>query len=126
MTGLFRCGSGAAFIIACLIGSIAAADAAGALAVGRCGAYGYAFDSSTMQEAQTRAVSECKGAACRIVATVQRQCAALAIDVRNACGPHGWATARTLGRAQNVATQQCYRYGGRDCVIRAWLCDGRG
>jgi uncharacterized protein DUF4189 len=126
MTGSFRHGIGATLIVAILIGGTGAAAAAGALAVGRCAAYGYAFDSGTMQEAQTRAVSACKGPGCRIVATVQRQCAALAIDARNACGAHGWATARTLGRAQNVATQQCHRHGGRDCVIRAWLCDGRG
>jgi uncharacterized protein DUF4189 len=126
MTGFFRHGVRAAFAVAFLAGGIAAAQAAGALAVGKCGAYGYAFDSPNMQEAQTRAVTECKGRGCRIVATVQRQCAALAIDARNACGAHGWATSRTLGRAQNVAAQQCYRYGGRDCVIRAWLCDGRG
>lgn len=126
MIGLVRHGVSTAFILVFLIGAIGAADAAGALAVGKCGAYGYAFDSGTMQEAQTRAVGECKGPGCRIVASVQRQCAALAVDARNVCGPHGWATARTLGRAQNVAAQQCYRYGGRDCVIRAWLCDGRG
>jgi len=51
-------------------------------------------------------------------------CAAYAIDGRNACGPHGYATAPTLARAQNVALRNCYQDGGRDCVVRAFACDG--
>src|SRR5262249_43819830 len=104
MGGRFRHGILAAFATAFLIGSIAAVQAAGALAVGRCGAYGYAFNAPSMQEAQTRAVLECKGPGCKVVATVERQCAAFAFDARNFCGPHGWATSKTLARAQNVAT----------------------
>ena len=40
---------------------------------------------------------------------------------------HGmYASAPTLGRAQNVALRFCYKYGGRDCMVRAWACDGSG
>lgn len=112
--------------LALLVGGPAASNAAGALATGQCGAYGYAFDDGSVKSAKHRAMSECRGTACRVVATVRRGCAALAIDGANACGPSGWATAKTLGRAQNAASKHCYQFGGRSCVIRAWMCDAKG
>jgi hypothetical protein len=42
------------------------------------------------------------------------------------CGAHGYAVARRLGEAENIALRYCYRFGGKDCVIRAWLCDAKG
>ena len=36
------------------------------------------------------------------------------------------ARAPTLGRAQNAALRFCYKFGGRDCMVRAWACDGSG
>jgi hypothetical protein len=51
---------------------------------------------------------------------------AIAIDGKNVCGPHGYAVAARLGEAQNTALRQCYQYGGKDCVIRAWACDAKG
>jgi len=97
--------------------------AAGALAIGACAAYGYAYDFSEEQRARAAALRKCSGT-CKVVATMQRGCAAYAIDGRNACGPHGYATAPTLARAQNVALRNCYQDGGRDCVVRAFACDG--
>jgi len=58
--------------------------------------------------------------------TMTRACGAFAIDGRNACGPHGYAVATRLGQAQNKALRQCYEFGGKDCVIRAWACDAKG
>jgi hypothetical protein len=104
----------------------AASHAAGALATGQCGAYGFAFDDGSVKSAEHRAISECRGKGCVVRATVRRACAAFAIDGANVCGPHGWATARTLGRAQNAASKHCYQFGGRNCVIRAWMCDAKG
>ena len=26
----------------------------------------------------------------------------------------------------NAATKKCYEFGDKECVIRAWACDGRG
>ena len=57
---------------------------------------------------------------------MKRSCAAFAIDGHNACGPFGYAAAPRLGLAQNTALKQCYRFGGKDCVIRAWVCDAKG
>ena len=99
--------------------------AAGALAVGHCGAYGFAFDFAKEQAARAAALRKCNGD-CKIVAAMKRNCAALAIDGANACGPFGFAAATRLGPAQNTALRQCYQYGGKDCVIRAFVCDAKG
>lgn len=101
------------------------ARAAGALAVGRCGAFGEAYDFPTAQAARNSAMSKCNDG-CRLVADVKRSCAAFAVDFHNPCGANGWARAPRLGRAQNAALQSCYRDGGRECVIRAFLCDAKG
>jgi hypothetical protein len=121
------------FLRACLAVATAAATlmlnieighSAGALAVGSCGAYGYSYDYRQATEAQSAAISKCSGN-CTTVA-LHRECAALAIDVKESCGAHGYAVARRLGDAENTALRFCYRYGGKDCVIRAWLCDSKG
>lgn len=100
--------------------------AAGAMAVGNCAAFGFAYDYGQMAEAQNAAMSQCTGKDCKVVANIKRACVAFAIDGRNSCGPHGYATARKLGQAENTALRYCYKYGGKDCVIRAWACDGKG
>jgi hypothetical protein len=108
-----------------LLSASGVAQAAGALAVGHCGAYGFAYDFSRADRARVSALRKCKGRDCKIVVAMKRNCAALAIDGRNACGAFGYASARRLGQAQNKALRQCYRFGGKDCVIRAFVCDGR-
>lgn len=100
------------------------AGAAGALAIGQCAAYGYAFDYPNMNDARTAAISKCAGGRCKVVATMTRGCVAFAIDGRNACGPHGYAVAPRLGLAENTAVKYCHNFGGKDCVIRAWACEG--
>jgi hypothetical protein len=106
------------------IGGIGAAPAAGALAIGSCGAYGFAYDYSKDAAASRAALGKCAGG-CKLVA-VKRACGAIAIDGKNVCGAHGYAVAARLGEAQNTALRQCYQYGGKDCVIRAWACDAKG
>jgi hypothetical protein len=96
------------------------------MALGTCAAYGYAYDFADLDRAQTAALGKCGAKACQVVATIHRGCAALAIDGRNVCGAHGYAVASRLGRAQNAALRECYKHGGRDCLIRAWACDAKG
>jgi hypothetical protein len=67
-----------------------------------------------------------QGRDCRVVTTLRKSCAAFAIDTNNACGPSGWAQAQKLARARDIASEQCRRFGGRACVIRAWVCDQKG
>lgn len=118
-------------VIGCLIAAaamlaiaIVEGRAAGAFAVGNCGAYGFSYDYPEADAARQAAVAQCMGE-CTVI-PVKRACAAFAIDGANACGAHGYATASKLGAAQNTALRQCYNYGGRDCVIRAWICDAKG
>ena len=99
-------------------------NAAGALAVGACAAYGYAYDYPSSETAQAAAIEKC-GDSCKKVVTTHKGCVALAVDGHKPCGPNGYANAPKLGAAQNTALKYCYKYGGKDCVIRAWICDGK-
>jgi len=98
--------------------------AAGALAVGKCGAYGQAFDYKRQDAAIAAARKQCNGD-CTVV-TMKRACAALAIDMKNPCGAFGYAVESRISSALNAASKKCYGYGGKECVIRAWACDARG
>ncbi len=116
----------AALVTMMLVAACEAARAAGALAIGACGAYGQAFDYNDVTQARGDALHKCVGKDCRLVTTTQNNCAAFSIDAGNPCGPYGYAVAPRLGRAENDALRQCYKFGGRTCVIRAWACDNRG
>jgi hypothetical protein len=109
-----------------LAAGIVAVEAAGALAVGTCGAYGFAYDYTEAVAARSAALAKCAGGDCKVVTAMKHGCAAFAIDGSNACGAHGFAAATRLGQAQNTALRQCYQYGGKDCVIRAFVCDAKG
>jgi hypothetical protein len=101
------------------------ARAAGALAIGTCGAYGLAYDFPELEAANAAALRQCTGD-CKVATAMRGNCAALSIDMRNTCGAYGYAAAPRLGLAQNTALRYCYRNGGKDCVIRAWVCDAKG
>ena len=98
--------------------------AAGAFAVGKCGAYGHAYDYAGEPAARAAALKQCKGD-CTAV-TMKRACAALAVDMANPCGAHGYAVKPHISGSLNAATKKCYNSGGKECVIRAWACDARG
>jgi hypothetical protein len=103
---------------------ITKASAAGAFAVGKCGAYGQAYDYPAEAAARAAALKQCEGD-CTAV-TMKRACAALSVDMANPCGAHGYAVAPKISGSLNAATRKCYEYGGKECVIRAWACDARG
>ena len=79
--------------------------AAGAFAVGKCGAYGQAFDYAGEAGARAAALRQCKGE-CTAV-TMKRACAALAVDMTNPCGPHGYAVKPKISSSLNAATRKC-------------------
>ena len=116
----------AAVAVALIVCALAGpeARAAGALAVGQCGAYGHAFDFGRSSDAVDAAKKQCHGD-CKTI-PMTRACAALSIDMANLCGAHGYAVASKISAALNGATRNCYKFGGKDCVIRAWACDARG
>jgi hypothetical protein len=109
-----------------LIAGVGAAHAAGALAVGACGAYGYGYDFRKLADARAAAIKQCAGSSCKIVGLIRRGCAAFAIDARRPCGSFGWAINSHLGKAENTSLRRCYDFGGHDCVVRAWACDEKG
>jgi len=123
MRALIRAGIGMMVLAVAIAAS--ESHAAGALAIGKCAAYGYAYDYPTAKAAEAEALKKCAGSCKQVVAT-NRGCIAFAVDGHKPCGPHGYANAPRLGAAQNTALRQCHRYGGKDCMIRAWICDGRG
>jgi hypothetical protein len=124
MRGLLRAGVGAAALAGVLSFQVTVADAAGALAIGKCAAYGYAYDYPSLKGAEAAALAKCDGA-CKQVVTTTKGCVAFAVDGHQPCGASGYANASRLGAAQNTALKYCYQYGGKDCVIRAWICDGK-
>ena len=98
--------------------------AAGAFAIGKCGAYGQAYDYAGEKVARAAARKQCKGDCTTL--TVKRACAALAVDMANPCGAHGYAVKPKISSSLNEATRKCYESGGKECVIRAWACDAKG
>ena len=98
--------------------------AAGAFAIGKCGAYGEAYDYAGENVARAAAREQCKGECTTL--TMRRACAALAIDMTNPCGAHGYAVKPHISSSLHEATRKCHQFGGKECVIRAWACDAKG
>ena len=82
--------------------------AAGALATGNCGAFGYAHDDVSPEAAALRARAQCKGSDCKVVTSFRNTCAAFAIDaqqcLRTAAAGRRPAPSRRrrMSRASNV------------------------
>ena len=70
------------------------------------------------------AQKQCKGE-CTTV-TMKRACAAMSVDLANPCGAYGYAVKPKISATLNAATRECYKFGGKECVIRAWACDAKG
>ena len=69
----FRRYSTPAIAAACfLIAMFGAAEAAGAFAVGVCGAYGYGFDFHKVSEARAAAMKKCTGGTCKLVGEMRK------------------------------------------------------
>ena len=112
--------------VALMLVALNTARAAGALAIGSCGAFGEAYDFGSIDEARKSALSKCSGDTCRVVTVAKHGCAAFAVDFGNPCGAHGWGKGPRLGHSQNEALRSCYKDGGKECVIRTFFCDAKG
>ena len=124
VASLIRLGVLVAVVAAIFWHTSGAARGAGALAVGRCGAYGHAFDYPTSSAALQAAKAKCDGACTTVM--MKHSCAALAVDLKNPCGPFGYAVAPHISGALNTSMKNCYKFGGQDCAIRTWACDAKG
>jgi hypothetical protein len=120
------------WISACLVlcGLLAASDlaaeAAGAIAIGRCNRVGYSFDQPSPGAAAGRALAECRSngdRSCSVVMRIERICGAFAVSGQGGCGARGWAYAGSRAAAENIAMVQCQGRGGINCRIQAWVCD---
>jgi hypothetical protein len=126
MVGFRRYSARAAVAAGLLIASLGAAQAAGAFAVGACGAFGYGFDFRHVAAARAAALKKCTGPSCKVIGDMHKGCAAMAVDAKNPCGSFGWAIESHLGKAENASMRRCFEFGGRECVVRAWACDEKG
>ena len=98
-------------------------DAAGAIAVNKCGAYGYSYGKRSIDEAKEVALQEC-GPGCSVVLHFENACGAFATDGDQRCGAQGWGWAPRRGRAEEIALNECASHGGGNCSIKRWVCDG--
>ncbi len=126
MIGFLRTLAHAVAAACLLIAAVGAANAAGAFAVGACGAYGYGYDYRSVTDARSAAIKKCTGKGCKIVGELRRDCAAMAVDAKRPCGSFGWAIDAHLGKAENASLRRCYEFGGKDCMVRAFACDEKG
>jgi hypothetical protein len=81
---------------------------------------GFAWGASSIDQAAYQAVSYCAAQDCEPVVWVSNGCAALAtssFDRRL-----GWAYAYNKSGALSAARRACVNSGGRDCVVRGWVC----
>jgi hypothetical protein len=126
-TSAQRCASFAFLLTLAIAGTrfVTESWAAGAFAIGKCGAYGQAFDYAGEADALAAARKQCKGE-CPTTLTMKRACAAFSVDMTNPCGAHGYAVKPHISGSLNAATRKCYEFGGKECVIRAWACDAKG
>lgn len=74
------------------VSAVDVARAAGALAIGTCGACGVSYDYDQAEAANAAALGQCSGH-CQLATAMRGNCAALSIDMRNACGAYGYAAA---------------------------------
>jgi Domain of unknown function (DUF4189) len=126
MTGSLRACTRSIAAACFLIAALGAAHAAGAFAVGACGAYGYGYDYRKVADARAAALKKCGGRACKVVGIMRRGCAAMAVDAKHPCGSFGWAINSHLGKAENNSLRRCYEFGGKNCLVRAFACDEKG
>ena len=119
-----RFGEGAAALVSFSASFFSAA--AGAFAVGACGAFGYGFDYRHVVDARAAAMKKCTAGDCKVIGDMHKGCAAMAIDAKNPCGSFGWAIESHLGKAENASMRRCYEFGGHECVVRAWACYEKG
>ena len=113
--------------LAILFSSAIEANAAGALATGQCGAFGYAFDDVSPEAAALRARAQCKGK--RLQGGHELPPHLRGVRDRRRAMPAG----RTAGRKRRQSRARAEHreravpsLRRRTCVIRAWVCDQKG
>jgi hypothetical protein len=85
-------------------------------------AWGDSWNYPNQEAANTRALADCKGPGCRVVAKIGPHfCAALAATAN--CKGWGWASRPTRDAAALGAMQECQHYNAGQCAVRASDCN---
>jgi hypothetical protein len=109
-----------------LVAAGSTAQAAGALAIGKCDRNGWSYGYGSVMEAREQAIKHCASegdTSCHVVYSIEGECAAFAVS--GSCGARGWARAADRSGAEEAAVEACQSYGGTDCGVRRWICDGQ-
>lgn len=86
-------------------------------------AYGASYNHETQRRADRAALDEC-GHGCTVVVRYNTGCAAYAADQTRGSTVYGWAPGHTEIQAKRKAMRNCANYGGQNCLIRVWSCEG--
>ena len=108
-----------------LVLGTAPAFADGALAVGKCSAWGWS-SAGSLTAAREEAVSDCSKSGngdCRVVATTHGGCVAIAADAGASCSQASWATQATKSDAESDSLSDCRGRDGKSCSVVASKCD---
>jgi hypothetical protein len=120
-----RAGAAAAAASALLLAVTSAAQADGALALGKCSAWGWS-SSESLRGADQKAIADCAqhdAAGCKVVATTHEGCMAVATDQSLSCGKYYWASEATRQEAEAGSLGQCRSGDGKTCTLVASKCD---
>ncbi|MBE9224978.1 DUF4189 domain-containing protein [Phormidium sp. LEGE 05292] len=101
-----------------MAGVALAADNFGAIATSDSGAYGYAYDYPTQEQAERAALEKCGEEGCQIQVWFKNACGAVAKDDEHL----GWGWAGTRAQAEANAVSQC---GTGACKVVTWACTTR-
>jgi hypothetical protein len=102
-----------------------AAEADGALALGKCNAWGWS-SSTTPLGASQKAMADCAlhdAAGCKVVARDHGGCMDVATDQSASCGKVYWADEVTRREAETGSLGQCKSGDGKSCALVASKCD---
>jgi hypothetical protein len=85
-------------------------------------AWGDSWNYPNQAAANTRALADCKGVGCKIVAPIgPHLCAALATTGN--CKGWGWASRSTRDAASLGAMQECQKYNAGQCTLKVSDCN---
>ena len=118
-------GSAGAAISAVFLFGVPAAHADGALALGKCSAWGWSTSATTLGASQ-KAIADCAqhdAQGCKVVAMTHEGCVAVTTDQAQTCGKFYWANEATRREAESGSLGQCKSGDGRNCTLVASKCD---
>lgn len=105
----------------------AAAQNFGAIVTNPQGAWGWSGKYATVEEAQDRALDECKkhGSNCRVLRVFQDACVAVVRNEVRGKAIFAWVSGGERRERVRRALRDCRNEGGNDCQVLKEFCTGR-